>query len=48
MAPTLTHFVSFAAPRGGRISLAGLTAKRFRAPWGGPAAKHRAQGQIST
>ena len=33
MAPTLTHFVSFAAPQGGRIS-----------PWDGPAAKHDAKG----
>ncbi len=26
-------------PQGGRVSLPGLTAKRLRTPWGGPAAK---------
>ena len=40
MAPTVTYSVWLPAPQGGSVSLSGLTAKRFRAPWGGPAAKH--------
>ncbi len=39
MAPTVAHCVSLPGLQGGRVSLPGLTAKRFRTPWGGPAAK---------